>query len=478
MDDKVDYDFFDDEQSPKQDKIKLQPSSSNTVEADILAHPLTTSSSESSQDSSDELHGTSGNASAAKSPTSLRSSSRVSTTSSKNRSNTNGSETSDDQLNKSHNSTYVVKHVSSHKKGKKKARAKSYSKSKPVSNKIHSSDSDVTDVSPLTSPPNSPVFHHRNEPAFPKKNKPPANMRHITKLNVVFRDSSSGDGLNEPHQRHSSRAETADTQQQRRVHDDHWSSSSDENEREQYDKKKSTKKDLKMRRDMAVRNHRKRLLDSSARESMEICNLLETVLEFEKKKQDAKEIQYRRRFDGEFSSRSQRKNMSFSNDQVRNIDHENQRLLREITKMNSRRSRPSSASSMRSVSTVKSNASTQSRTSTSSRSSRYSVSRKRDDRPTKLYHSAINRVNYQQQIERENMQLLKRLQAAKPTQGMRRRAQLEDYKQQTKYMGGTIDRNNMSVQRAHELTRNADVVRDAIGLSRQHHGKPVWQDSW
>lgn len=29
-----------------------------------------------------------------------------------------------------------------------------------------------------------------------------------------------------------------------------------------------------------------------------------------------------------------------------------------------------------------------------------------------------------------------------------------------------------------DLTRNADVVRDAMGLGRSRHAKQAWQDSW
>jgi len=36
---------------------------------------------------------------------------------------------------------------------------------------------------------------------------------------------------------------------------------------------------------------------------------------------------------------------------------------------------------------------------------------------------------------------------------MQRKSQLADYKQQAKYMGGSIDRNGMSVRRAHGKDR-------------------------
>ncbi|KAF3825782.1 hypothetical protein GH733_006609, partial [Mirounga leonina] len=56
---------------------------------------------------------------------------------------------------------------------------------------------------------------------------------------------------------------------------------------------------------------------------------------------------------------------------------------------------------------------------------------------TKLYHSALNRQREQQRIERENLALLKRLEAVKPTVGMKRSDQLMDYHHNMGYLSSS-----------------------------------------
>lgn len=73
------------------------------------------------------------------------------------------------------------------------------------------------------------------------------------------------------------------------------------------------------------------------------------------------------------SSLGSRKNYSFTNDEVRQIDRENQRLLKELTK-HSAKPRNKSAS----------------------------VKKPSGSTP-KMYHSAINRQREQQRIDRENL---------------------------------------------------------------------------
>ncbi|KAM6972463.1 cilia- and flagella-associated protein 97 [Aplochiton taeniatus] len=102
-----------------------------------------------------------------------------------------------------------------------------------------------------------------------------------------------------------------------------------------------------------------------------------------------------------------RKNYSFSNNDVQRIDRENQRLLRELCHPTSR---------SRAGSTVVG-------------------SRVSNLPPVRLYHSALNRQRQQQRIETENMAFLKRLESVKPTPGMRRAEQLADYQQQARYLG-------------------------------------------
>uniref|UniRef100_A0A8C9ZIL9 Cilia- and flagella-associated protein 97 n=1 Tax=Sander lucioperca TaxID=283035 RepID=A0A8C9ZIL9_SANLU len=96
-----------------------------------------------------------------------------------------------------------------------------------------------------------------------------------------------------------------------------------------------------------------------------------------------------------------RKNYSFTNAEVRRIDRENQRLLRELSR-HSPGPRPGS---------------TARKTSYVAHKSPFS----------RLSHSALNRQREQQRIERENLALLKRLESVKPTPGLKRSEQLEDY---------------------------------------------------
>lgn len=99
-----------------------------------------------------------------------------------------------------------------------------------------------------------------------------------------------------------------------------------------------------------------------------------------------------------------RKNYSFTREEVRQIDRENQRLLKELSRQ---AEKPGSKSTIpgRSI-----------------------------GHPPKLYHSALNRQREQQRIERENMALLKRLEAVKPTVGMKRSEQLMDYHRNMSYL--------------------------------------------
>uniref|UniRef100_A0A3P9D6D3 Cilia- and flagella-associated protein 97 n=1 Tax=Maylandia zebra TaxID=106582 RepID=A0A3P9D6D3_9CICH len=94
-----------------------------------------------------------------------------------------------------------------------------------------------------------------------------------------------------------------------------------------------------------------------------------------------------------------RKNYSFSNEEVRRIDLENQRLLREL--------------------------------------SRLSPGPRSGSAPVKKSHGEMNRQREQQRIERENLAFLKRLESVKPTPGLRRSEQLADYQRQAGYLGGS-----------------------------------------
>lgn len=111
----------------------------------------------------------------------------------------------------------------------------------------------------------------------------------------------------------------------------------------------------------------------------------------------------------QFPGSRHRKNYSFTNDEVQRIDRENQRLLRQLSRV-SLGSRPESVSGQR--------------------------RRIRSHTPqNRLPHSALNRQREQQRIERENLAFLKRLESVKPTPGIRRLEQLADYQRHVGYLG-------------------------------------------
>uniref|UniRef100_A0A8C5AG60 Cilia- and flagella-associated protein 97 n=1 Tax=Gadus morhua TaxID=8049 RepID=A0A8C5AG60_GADMO len=103
-----------------------------------------------------------------------------------------------------------------------------------------------------------------------------------------------------------------------------------------------------------------------------------------------------------------RKNFSFTNDEVRRIDRENQRLLHEL-------SRPSP------------------RPTSSTASGRTQTSN--PVHPARVYHTTLNRQRQQLRIERENLAFLKRLEGVKATPGLRRTDQLADHQRQASYLG-------------------------------------------
>ena len=141
----------------------------------------------------------------------------------------------------------------------------------------------MTDVSPLTSPDKSPNMHShvKSKPSEIPEDVP---VRHITKLNVVFKNDIDGN------------SKTKQKKKLNRNHVDYhslqWSSSeSDDMDQYQYTNGQDYAKSRptsnqgqarSIRGDSAAYRHRQRLLDSAARGSMDVSSLLETVLEFEK----------------------------------------------------------------------------------------------------------------------------------------------------------------------------------------------------
>lgn len=143
--------------------------------------------------------------------------------------------------------------------------------------------------------------------------------------------------------------------------------------------------------------HDRRSTQKVLDDAVDLNHLLKAFMHIEKKEQRNVIIDY--------PTPTPRKNYSFSNEEVRQIDRENQRLLKELSKQVSKSKTKSTIEKKPVVPSVR------------------------------LYHTAINRQKEQQRIERENLALLKRLESVKPTTGMKRSEQLLDYQRQMGYLG-------------------------------------------
>ncbi|XP_071950436.1 uncharacterized protein [Antedon mediterranea] len=110
-----------------------------------------------------------------------------------------------------------------------------------------------------------------------------------------------------------------------------------------------------------------------------------------------------------------RMNMSFSNDRVRQIDRENQRLLKQIMSKSGVNLGNEKARVMKPKKVVGSHINTNG-----------------THRPV-LSHAAMRRQREHRRIEIENMQILKRIESAKPTRDITKDALLEDHYRMTQY---------------------------------------------
>ncbi|XP_038661587.1 cilia- and flagella-associated protein 97 isoform X2 [Scyliorhinus canicula] len=108
-----------------------------------------------------------------------------------------------------------------------------------------------------------------------------------------------------------------------------------------------------------------------------------------------------RKIVADFPTRKHKKNYTFSSEEAKRIDRENQRLLQELTRKATKPAVVTSKSTEPSV---------------------------------RVYHSTLNRQREQERIERENLAFLKRLESVKPTMELRRSNQLMDYQRQMSFM--------------------------------------------
>uniref|UniRef100_A0A8D0HDR6 Cilia- and flagella-associated protein 97 n=1 Tax=Sphenodon punctatus TaxID=8508 RepID=A0A8D0HDR6_SPHPU len=165
------------------------------------------------------------------------------------------------------------------------------------------------------------------------------------------------------------------------------------------DKKSKVKRQENVNQELYDPDLDRRCNQKVLHDAVDLNQLLKAFLHLEKREQQTLVIDQ--------PSPGSKKNYSFTNEEVRQIDQENQRLLKEL-----------------------------SRHSTKPRSKSTGLKKPAGPGP-KLYHSAINRQKEQQRIERENLALLKRLEAVKPTVGMKRSEQLMDYQRQMGYLNSS-----------------------------------------
>ncbi|XP_060691352.1 cilia- and flagella-associated protein 97 [Hemiscyllium ocellatum] len=109
-----------------------------------------------------------------------------------------------------------------------------------------------------------------------------------------------------------------------------------------------------------------------------------------------------RKIVADFPKKKYKKNYTFSNEEARQIDRENHRLLQELTR---KATKPTAVAAKAMVPSS-----------------------------IRVYHSTLNRQREQERIERENLAFLKRLEAVKPTKELRRSNQLMDYQRQMSFV--------------------------------------------
>ncbi|OXB57319.1 hypothetical protein ASZ78_008884 [Callipepla squamata] len=162
--------------------------------------------------------------------------------------------------------------------------------------------------------------------------------------------------------------------------------------------------------------------DFSADKELKYCSDFKAALELRDKRRRKLGIVHH-------PSRGIRKNYSFTNEEVRRIDQENQRLLQELARL------------------------------CATPGSRTDMLKKSASPSLQAYHSAINRQKEQRRIEKENLALLKRLTAVKPTPGLRRSEQLWDYQRYVGYVNASPSgREQSSLSRQRGLSRSESSI--------------------
>ncbi|MEE6460810.1 hypothetical protein FKM82_001110 [Ascaphus truei] len=158
-------------------------------------------------------------------------------------------------------------------------------------------------------------------------------------------------------------------------------------------------------------------------DAMDLNQLLKAFMHLDKKEQRNLTVEHP----------ALKKNYSFSTEEVRHIDRENQRLLRELTRQTSK-----------------------------------PRSKKPTTNPIRQYHSTLNRQKEQERIERENIAFLKRLDSVKPTVGMTRSEQLMDYQRHAGYLSSTATSPRPGKASLNRLSPSSSGGRSRLSSASSH----------
>ncbi|XP_055487995.1 cilia- and flagella-associated protein 97 isoform X1 [Leucoraja erinacea] len=232
--------------------------------------------------------------------------------------------------------------------------------------------STVTDVTPLSSPARSPVrpADHQSEEPKPKPRRKRSSKKQENVSQAIYNsldrmsvDKEKGEGV---HRRARKQKKPRET--------------------------KSCNLNSKTS-SMEYKRPDQRIGQKILNDATDLNQLLRAMMHLERKEL--------RKIVSDFPEQRQKKNYTFSNEEAKRIDRENQRLLHELTR---KATRPPVKPKKISAETVR------------------------------VYHSTLNRQREQERIERENLAFLKRLEAVKPTVGLKRSTQLYDYQRQMAFM--------------------------------------------
>ncbi|XP_041042174.1 cilia- and flagella-associated protein 97 isoform X1 [Carcharodon carcharias] len=254
-------------------------------------------------------------------------------------------------------------------KSSSKSRKGHIKDSRQGKNQEDDAEGTVTDVTALSSPDSSPI--HTVRRCKQSKIKSRRKKSHNKQENISQEIYSSLDSLSCDRERGQGRERS---RRQREAKSSNLSSKSDS---------------LEPKRFWSPRHSQKILNDAT-----DLNQLLKAMMHLERREL--------RKIVADFPVRKYKKNYTFSNEEAKRIDHENQRLLQELTR---KATKPVVVTSKAIVPS-----------------------------PVRVYHSTVNRQREQERIERENLAFLKRLEAVKPTKELRRSNQLMDYQRQMSFM--------------------------------------------